>query len=267
MKLPILITFIASAIPCLAQNFFWGHAQPAVAPGGITIVSETTNYVNNTGSSLSTTIPATVAGHCLVLVGATYHGHITGCTTNGVSAGAAFQITTNMSIGNSGVLTYVEGYEIKNCGAGITTVAITTTADQGGASPMGFQSVHIFEIAGASTSAPYTGTERTASPGAINVATQDTGGQVNNGTAVSIYFAACISDGNSVIGPPPATGINASGSDGAWVELANSQMSGAVNVNLSVVTQIVTTSAARKHVWTRANNSSSTIGIEFVIHQ
>jgi len=240
-------------------NFFWGHAQPAVAPGGITIVSETTNYVNNTGSSLSTTIPATVAGHCIVIVGATYHGHITGCTTNGVSAGAAFQITTNQFVGGGGTFTYVEGYEIKNCGAGITTVVITTTADGTGS---GFQSVHIFEISGLSTSAPYTATERSSGPVVSNVGTQDTGSQINNGTATSIYFAGAVSSGLNILGT-----INAAGTDGTWVELANSRMGGDVNCNLSVITQIVSSSSARKHVWNRVNNTDGTCAIAFVLHQ
>ncbi len=166
-----------------------------------------------------------------------------------------------MSIGVSGTLTYGEGYILPNCGANITSLQVNTTTDNaGGGNPGGFITVVIMEWSGLSTT-PYTATERMAAPPAGSISTQDTGGTINNGTAVSVFFAGFFSENANVI-----TTINASGSDGTWIEPPNTRGTG-IATEMCAVYQIVNTSAARKEVVSRVNNVNGTFAIEFVLHQ
>lgn len=262
--IPIFLSILLWSVAGHAQNFFWGHSQPPVAPGGIAIVNVTTNYLDTLGNTLSTTIPATTAGNCLVLCMANYHSHATSFTTNGVSA--TLQITTNTYIGDpSTQQSFVEGWYLKNCGAGITTIVINTASDNaGGGNPGGFITVTFVEVSGLSTTSPYTSTERIAGTGGgyANTDSASTGGTINNGTANSIFFGVCEGNDVNVI-----TGINGAGTDGTWIEPPNTRNTGAIAMNLSTVYQIVSTSSARTHVWSRVNNVKGTMGMGFVLHQ
>ncbi len=258
-KLAALLIVLALTTSAHAQIIFSHSASTGGGPPALpALVHCTTNYLLAAGNALSTTIPATAAGNCLAIGMGNYHSHATSFKTNGVAA--TLQITTNAFIGSSGTLTYGEGYILANCGANITSLEVDTTTDNaGGGNPGGYITVEIQEWSGLSTT-PYTPTERLAQNGVQNVATI-TAGQINNATAVSVYFAVCVSDDAGQI-----TGINGSGTDGTFTEVPNTRNPG-VATEFSMVYQIVNTSAARQHVWTRQNTVHSTAVAAWVLHQ
>lgn len=200
-------------------------------------VSQAVKIEVSAGTSVTVSNAITLtAGALAVALVSPFQGTGSNCAASD-SINGAYGMRTAQDVGNSAVR-----FGDK---AGITGGLANLTAD-GGALANGVVGIW-HEVTGAAT-VPFdtqqgaTGTS--AAPDTVNVA---------NAQADSIYFAAMATlDG----GNPITYTINASGSEGTWVEkdATNSrELNGATFPACGVVYQIVSSILARSHTWTTIN--------------
>lgn len=243
-----LITLWLIASVCYAgpMQLLLGQKTATGGGGGSPTLANVWKAVGNGGSSLNVTVSPTV-GSCLSTGIAEYQSTAdnTSISDNVEGTTGWTKVIRSVSGDGSVVLWYK-----KNIPAGITTITYTRST---GAS---YYNIHIHEISGASTTAPFTTGESSSASGSSSTANS---GTVTTATANSILVG--ITSPWDEGGNPATLTLNAAGtSGGTWSHFgtAAKEDNGAANLVSSNPTASVTSTGAKIHYWTFSGSRSWT---------
>lgn len=216
----------------IINPYLYATAPASMAPTGTAKASAFT------GNPSATITPSSSEGLIAWTCEYGASGSLNGTVTDNLGSAGWAQAATvsNTSAGTIGLMCWY----LPNASPSITSVTFNRSTGSI------YATICVHRVSGISTSSPFTGGETSSATGtASSCAT----GSATNATANSIYFAGVV-DGS---GANPCTlTINNTGSTGTWAlhDSTNSQELNAFdNMPISVVYQVVTSSAARAHSW------------------
>lgn len=242
-----------TALNGVVQTSWNGTGISCATTASISIVQAKQGTAVATSATITLDATAT-AGNLLVVAVTSYtppNGDFSGhamADNIGSTTGWTFVAGLNNGTGTPECVSF---WYKKNIPAGITTLTCTG----GLAAIITIGIAH--EVAGCSTTTPFTSGEFSTATGATTINPQT--GTVTNATASSIFFAVLTNNGS---GNPATMTINGTGTVGTWnlFSLTESQyLNGNSLYPVSVPNIIVSSSTAEVHGWTTDSQSPTTI--------